>query len=183
MNIDGLRSPDRVVEHSEPAGSFALRARLHDVGMAWQSDASRSEVDMPHVDGLASPAPSRPAVGQNARTTIDLTAGQDDGVVRVRLAGDVDFYSAAELRKITEAIENFDDVREVRVNLESVAFLSVEGLGALTRLAADASALGIRIRAVAARGQPRKLIRQTGAHVLLGGEPHRATTPTTSRDG
>ena len=139
---------------------------------------------MRDVDGRTPPAPSGRARERDARaTTIDLAAGQDDGVVRVRLVGDVDFYSAAELRTITDAIEDIEDVREVRVNLERVAFLSVEGLGALTRLAADASAQGIRLRAVGARGQPRKLIRQTGAHLLLGGEPHRATLPATARDG
>jgi anti-anti-sigma factor len=105
-------------------------------------------------------------------TTIDLAAGHDDGVVQVWLSGDVDFYSAAEVRQIAEAIEDLGNVREVRIGLERVAFLSVDGLSALTRLASDASALGVRVRAVAARGEPHKLIRQTGAHLLLGGEPH-----------
>lgn len=111
-------------------------------------------------------------------TTIDLAAGSDDGVVRVRLAGDVDFYSAAELRRIAEAIEDFEDVSEVRIQVDRVTFLSVEGLGALTRLVADASDMGVRLRVVGARGQPRRLIQQTGAHRLLGGEPHRPNLPT-----
>jgi anti-anti-sigma factor len=104
-------------------------------------------------------------------TTIDLAAGVDDGVIRIRLAGDVDFYSAADLRRLAEAIEDFENVREIRVHLERVEFLSAEGLGALTHLAADASECGLRLQVMGARGQAGKLIRLTGADRLLGGDP------------
>jgi anti-anti-sigma factor len=111
-------------------------------------------------------------------TTIDVTDGQDDGVVRVRLTGDVDFYSAADLRRLADTIEDLGDVREIRVHLDRVAFLSVEGLGALTRLGAIATERGVGVRIMGARGQPRRLMQQTGVHRLLGGEPHRASLPT-----
>jgi hypothetical protein len=55
-------------------------------------------------------------------TTIDLVAEPDDAVVRVRLTGDVDFYSASDLRRLTRTIDDLADVREIRVDLDRVAF-------------------------------------------------------------
>lgn len=112
-------------------------------------------------------------------TTIDLVAEPDDAVVRVRLTGDVDFYSAGDLRRLTRTIEDLADVREIRVDLDRVAFLTVDGLGALMRLAAVASQRGVRVSVVGAHGQPGKLIQQTGALGLVGDAPHGASLPTT----
>jgi anti-sigma B factor antagonist len=108
--------------------------------------------------------------------TIDLSGGDD--VVRIRIDGDIDFYSAPEVVRSVRPAASAGSASEVRIDLDAVGFLSAEGIGALTRLVADASKRGLRVRVVDARSQPHKLIQQMGAHQLLGGDAVPSSTTT-----
>jgi len=99
---------------------------------------------------------------------MDIVTSQRDGVVAVKVTGDIDLSSREQLgRSLTDAVREAD--RGVEVDLSGVAFLDSSGMSALLTGRRTAQDAGVSFRVSAAGDLVRRVMELTGVWPLLTG--------------
>lgn len=100
------------------------------------------------TDGRPQPA-GRPAPGSNLGLRLEVSRPDDgDEVVLVRMAGEIDCYTAPELKEHLFAVVDDRPIARLDVDMAAVDFIDSTGLGvlvtALQRLRSDGGELHLR---------------------------------------
>jgi anti-sigma B factor antagonist len=104
---------------------------------------------------------------------LTITVEQQDGVSRLRLAGELDLSGVRDLKRALRAAET-DGTRVIHLDMTKVAFMDCSGLTVLLTARNRAREAGVELVVRGATGEVWRLLQLTGVDPLFEGAHRRA---------